>query len=163
MDALSSLAAPGGAMTDPAMLAGALDSPAALSLKMGAGATSAQIDSTAQNFEAMFATQMLQPMFDGMQVDKTFGGGHGEEVMRSFLLQAYGKIIAKTDALHIEPQIKAEMLRSQEQAGGALRGRKTAPSAAASAAAAYARNANATLAAAPAEPSAEGDAHVAVQ
>ncbi len=76
----------------------------------------ANIDGAAQDFEAMFATQLLQPMFETIPVDPAFGGGHGEEVMRSFLLQEYGKIIAKTGKLGIAPQVKAEMLRAQEAA-----------------------------------------------
>jgi len=74
------------------------------------------VDKAAEDFEAMFATQLLQPMFDGISVDPTFGGGHGEEVMRSFLLQEYGKIIAKTGRLGIASQVKSEMLRAQETA-----------------------------------------------
>ena len=84
----------------------------------------ANIDKTAQDFEAMFATQMLQPMFEGVGVDPTFGGGHGEEVMRSFLLQEYGKVIAKSDRLGIAKQIKAEMLRVQEGSSHRANARK---------------------------------------
>jgi Rod binding domain-containing protein len=84
------------------------------------------IDKAANDFEAMFATQLLQPMFEGLKVNETFGGGHGEEVMKSFLLQEYGKILAKTGKLGIAPQVKAEMLRAQEGA----RARGDAPSAA---------------------------------
>jgi len=76
----------------------------------------ANIDKTSEDFEAMFATQMLQPMFEGMGVNPIFGGGHGEEVMRSFLLQEYGKMIAKTGKLGIARQVKSEMLRAQEAA-----------------------------------------------
>ena len=87
-----------------------------LSLKMGAPAN---IDKTARDFESMFATQMLQPMFEGLGVDQTFGGGHGEEVMRSFLLQEYGKLIAKSGKLGIASAVKAEMLRAQESSASA--------------------------------------------
>ena len=97
----------------------------ALSAKMG---TTTNIDKAAQDFEAMFATQLLQPMFSTVHVDETFGGGHGEEVMRSFLLQEYGKIIAKTGRLGIASQVKTEMLRAQEAAKG--RGGATLPAAA---------------------------------
>ena len=83
----------------------------ALASKLG---TNANIDKAAEDFEAMFATQMLQPMFEGIQVDSTFGGGHGEEVMRSFMLQEYGKMIAKGGKLGIAAQVKSEMLRAQE-------------------------------------------------
>ena len=85
----------------------------ALSAKLGA---TTNIDKAAQDFEAMFATQLIQPMFSTVHVDETFGGGHGEEVMRSFMLQEYGKMIAKTGRLGIASQVKAEMLRAQEAA-----------------------------------------------
>ena len=88
-------------------------SPLALSVK---GGHHGNIDKTAQDFEAMFATQMLHPMFEGITVDPTFGGGHGEEVMRSFMLQEYGKLLAKGGRLGIAAQVKSEMLRAQEGA-----------------------------------------------
>ncbi len=79
----------------------------------GAGA---DVDAAAQDFEAMFATQMLQPMFQTVPVNSTFGGGNGEEVMRTFMLQEYGKLVAKSGLLGIASQVKAEMLRAQEDA-----------------------------------------------
>jgi len=82
-------------------------------MKLG---TAGNIDKAAHDFEAMFATQMLQPMFEGVGVDPTFGGGHGEEVMKSFLLQEYGKIFAKGDRLGVASLVKKEMLRAQEGA-----------------------------------------------
>lgn len=89
--------------------------PSSFSLASKLG-SNANIDKAAQDFEAMFATQMLQPMFEGIQVDPEFGGGHGEEIMRSFMLQEYGKIIAKGGKLGIATQVKTEMLRAQEGA-----------------------------------------------
>ena len=88
-------------------------SPLSLSSKL---ASNAAIDKTSQDFEAMFATQMLQPMFEGIPVNPTFGGGHGEEVMRSFMLQEYGKMLAKGGRLGIAAQVKSEMIRAQEGA-----------------------------------------------
>ncbi len=85
---------------------------AALALK--SAGMMANINAAAQDFEAMFATQMLQPMFDTVPVNSLFGGGNGEQVMRSFMLQEYGRIIAKTGLLGIASQVKAEMLRAQE-------------------------------------------------
>lgn len=85
------------------------------SLLAKAGAN-ANVDAAAQDFEAMFATQLLKPMFDTVPVNGVFGGGHGEEVMRTFLLQEYGKMIAKTGCLGIAHQVKGEMLRAQENA-----------------------------------------------
>jgi Rod binding domain-containing protein len=101
--------------TDPTLLATKLDPTASLSMKLaGAGASDARIEKTAIDFEAMFATEMLRPMFEGVEVDQMFGGGHGEEIMRSFMVQEYGKVIAKTDKLGIAKQVKAEMIRMQD-------------------------------------------------
>jgi len=72
------------------------------------------IDETAQNFEAMFATQLLQPMFETVGVNSAFGGGNGEAVMRSFIVQEYGKLIAKSGKLGIAEQVKAVMIKAQE-------------------------------------------------
>jgi Rod binding domain-containing protein len=73
------------------------------------------IDKAAQSFESMFATQMLQPMFEGIGVDPLFGGGHGEEIMRSFMVEQYGKIIGKKGLLGISTAVKTEMIRAQAQ------------------------------------------------
>ncbi len=85
----------------------------------------ARVDAAAQEFEAMFAAQLLQPMFESVPVNGVFGGGHGEEIMRSFMLQEYGKMIAQKGLLGIAPQVKNEMLRAQESAK--TRGEAAAP------------------------------------
>jgi flagellar protein FlgJ len=77
-------------------------------------ASGGNIDKAASDFEGMFMTQMLQPMFEGVAVDPLFGGGHGEEMMRSFLVQEYGKIIAKNGHFGIAAAVKDEMIRAQE-------------------------------------------------
>ena len=58
-------------------------------------------------------------MFDSVPVDSTFGGGHGEEVMRSFLVQEYGKIMAKSGTVHIAAAVKNEMIHAQNVANAA--------------------------------------------
>ncbi len=74
----------------------------------------AKATNAAQAFEAMFATQMLSPMWEGVEVNEVTGGGHGEEVFRSMLLQEYGKTIAQSGSLGIANQVKQEMLKLQE-------------------------------------------------
>jgi peptidoglycan hydrolase FlgJ len=74
------------------------------------------IDKNAKDFESMFMTQMLQPMFEGLHVDPMFGGGHGEEMMRSFLIQEYGKAIAAGGHLGIAAKVKDAMIKAQENA-----------------------------------------------
>ncbi len=74
-----------------------------------------QIDETAQDFEAMFVSEMMKPMFEGVKPDKMFGGGKAEEVFNGMMLQEYGKLIAQTGQLGIAEQVKAEMIRLQEE------------------------------------------------
>jgi len=78
--------------------------------KLGSGGN---IDKTAKDFEGMFMSQMLQPMFEGMEVNPLFGGGSGEKIMRSFLVQEYGKMAAKSSHFGIADAVKSEMIRVQ--------------------------------------------------
>ena len=73
-------------------------------------------DQAAKDFEGMFMSQMLQPMFDTVSVDPLFGGGHGEEMMRGFLVQEYGKILAKNSPIGIANAVHTEMQHLQQKA-----------------------------------------------
>lgn len=81
------------------------------------GASNAEIDQAAQEFEAVFLAQMMEHMFAGVTTDGPFGGGHAEGIFRSVLLQEYSKVLAKTDALGIADAVKAELLSAQEVSG----------------------------------------------
>ena len=76
----------------------------------------AHIDAVAQDFEAMFISEMMKPMFEGVKPDEMFGGGKGEEIFSGMMLQEYGKMIARTGQLGIAAQFKEEMIRLQEEA-----------------------------------------------
>ena len=80
--------------------------------------SAASIDKTSSDFEGMFMSQMLQPMFDTIKVDPVFGGGNGEQVMRSFMVQEYGKIAAKGSHLGIADAVKREMIKAQSTTQG---------------------------------------------
>ncbi|GAB4177308.1 MAG: hypothetical protein OHK0024_15020 [Thalassobaculales bacterium] len=69
---------------------------------------------TAEEFEAVFIAQMMAPMFKGIKTDGLMGGGHGEEMFRSLLLNEYGKNIAKAGGFGIADTVYREMLRQQE-------------------------------------------------
>lgn len=77
-----------------------------------------KIDESAQDFEAVFISEMMRPMFDTVETDSMFGGGKGEEVFKSLLIDQYGKIIAKTGSLGITDAVKAQMIKMQEAANG---------------------------------------------
>lgn len=84
-----------------------------------------KIDTAARDFEAMFMTEMMKPMFEELEPDPMFGGGKGEEIFQGFLLQEYGKLMAETGGIGLAGHIKAEMIRLQEQANGQTNGQET--------------------------------------
>jgi Rod binding domain-containing protein len=53
-------------------------------------------------------------MFSGVDADKMFGGGTGENVYRSLLLQEYSKVAAKSGSTGIADAVQREILRLQE-------------------------------------------------
>ena len=69
---------------------------------------------TAQDFEAVFLSQMLKPMFEGIETDGMFGGGQGEEMWRSLMVDEYGKSIAKQGGIGIADAVMRTMLEMQE-------------------------------------------------
>lgn len=75
-----------------------------------------KIERAAEDFEALFIAEMMKPMFEGISTEAPFGGGKGEEIFRSFLLQEYGKMTARTGTIGIADQVKEHMIKIQEQA-----------------------------------------------
>lgn len=73
----------------------------------------ARIEETARDFEAMFITEMLRPMFEGIKVNEMFGGGKGEEIFSSMLLDEYGKNMASAGTLGIADQVKEQLIALQ--------------------------------------------------
>lgn len=70
----------------------------------------------AQEFEAVFISQILEQIGDGVDSDGPFGGGHGERVFRSMLNQEYGRAIAAQQGIGIADKVLAHMLAVQEGA-----------------------------------------------
>lgn len=72
----------------------------------------------AKEFEAIFISEMMKPMFEGISTDGMFGGGKGEEVFRGILLQEYGKMISQTGSIGLASQVKDTMIQMQAEANG---------------------------------------------
>src|SRR3546814_8735925 len=77
-----------GAATPPARL------PAAAKPAAGAGPETAR--RVAEEFEALFLSEILAPVFESTETDGLFGGGEGEKIFSSMMVQAYGKAIARS-------------------------------------------------------------------
>jgi peptidoglycan hydrolase FlgJ len=67
-----------------------------------------------QDFEAVFLSQVFENMFAGVGTDTLFGGGNGETVYHSLLLQEYSKVAAKSGGIGIADAVQREILRAQE-------------------------------------------------
>ena len=80
------------------------------------GANLATIDKAAKEFESVFISQFIGPMFDGISTDGPFGGGPGEGIFRSMLIDRYSKSIASQGGFGLAAAVKRELLQAQENA-----------------------------------------------
>lgn len=67
----------------------------------------------AEDFESVFLAQMMEPMFQGLKTDGLFGGGSGEAVFRSLMIQEVGKDVSAAGGIGIADAVYTEMLRMQ--------------------------------------------------
>jgi Rod binding domain-containing protein len=74
----------------------------------------AQAKQAAQDFEAVFLSQMIEHMFAGIETDGLFGGGHGEETFRSLLYDEFGKVLARAGGIGLADSVQREILKAQE-------------------------------------------------
>lgn len=79
------------------------------------GRDPAAVKKAAQDFEAVFVSQMMQQMFAGVKTDTMFGGGQGEEMFRSMMIDEYGKQVVKHGGLGIAQSVMNTMLAAQEK------------------------------------------------
>jgi Rod binding domain-containing protein len=73
-----------------------------------------QAHKAAVEFEGFFIAMTLENMFAGVETDGLFGGGHGEKVFRSMMLQEYGKTIAERNGIGLADAVQREIIRLQE-------------------------------------------------
>jgi flagellar protein FlgJ len=78
------------------------------------GKNAASIDKAAKDFEAVFINEFLGAMFEGIQTDGPFGGGPGEGIFRSLMLDQYSKTVSANGGFGLADAVKREMLRMQE-------------------------------------------------
>lgn len=79
-----------------------------------AAAAAVKARRAAEEFEAVFLSQMLAPIFEQLGTDPLFGGGPGEQVYRSMMVQEYGKAISRSGGIGIADAVHREILRLQE-------------------------------------------------
>ena len=67
-----------------------------------------------QDFEAFFMSQAFENMYSGLDSDPMFGGGNGEQVYRSLMLQEYSKVAAQSGSTGIGAAVTRQILQMQE-------------------------------------------------
>ncbi|GBR11289.1 rod-binding protein [Acetobacter oeni] len=84
----------------------------------GEAAVDPKIWKTASDFEAMAIGQLLQPMFDTVDLSKTpFGGGVGESTFKPMMVEEMAKQMESKGGLGLAKSIYHKMLEIQENAG----------------------------------------------
>ena len=77
-------------------------------------ANEARADAASKEYESIFISQFLGSMFSGIQSDTLTGGGQGEEMFRSLLMDEYGKQITAQGGFGLSSAIQRELLKTQE-------------------------------------------------
>ena len=69
---------------------------------------------SAKEFESVFISQFLGSMFSGISTDGPFGGGQGEEMFRSMMVNEYGKSIEARGGFGLASAVTHQLLKNQE-------------------------------------------------
>jgi Rod binding domain-containing protein len=74
----------------------------------------AKADAASKEYESVFISQFLGSMFSGIKTDGLTGGGQGEEMFRSLMINEFGKSIEQRGGFGLAAQMKAQLLKHQE-------------------------------------------------
>ena len=69
----------------------------------------------ARQYEGVFISEFLGSMFEGIKTDGPFGGGTGEEMFRSMMVDEYGKQIENQGGFGLSSAITRQLLAEQEK------------------------------------------------
>jgi Rod binding domain-containing protein len=74
----------------------------------------AKAEWAAKEYESVFISQFLGSMFSGIKTDGITGGGQGEEMFRSLMVNEYAKGLQQRGGFGLAAQMKAQLLKHQE-------------------------------------------------
>jgi Rod binding domain-containing protein len=81
-----------------------------------ATADAAKARKAAQDFESVFLSQYVGAMFEGISTDPPFGGGQGEAMFRSLMIDEYAKSISAQGGIGLANSVTRQLLKGQEVA-----------------------------------------------
>jgi Rod binding domain-containing protein len=82
----------------------------------GPTGNSAAATKAAKEFESVFISQFLGSMFSGVKTDGMFGGGQGEEMFRSLMIDQYAKQLEQRGGFGLTESVTRQLLKTQEAA-----------------------------------------------
>lgn len=68
----------------------------------------------AKEFESVFISQFLGTMFSGISTDGPMGGGQGEAMFRSMMMDQYGKAMESRGGFGLAQHVTDQLLKEQE-------------------------------------------------
>lgn len=68
----------------------------------------------AKEFESVFISQFLGSMFSGISTDGPMGGGEGEAMFRSMLMDQYSSAMEKQGGFGFAKDVANQLLKQQE-------------------------------------------------
>lgn len=77
---------------------------------------SGRLRQQAEELEAVFLNTLVSEMFTSIDTDSEFGGGFGEETLRSMQSEQFAASLARSGGIGIADQIMANLLTAQESA-----------------------------------------------
>jgi flagellar protein FlgJ len=79
-----------------------------------ATADTAKASAAAKEYESVFISQFLGSMFSSIKTDGVMGGGQGEEMFRSLMINEYGKSLEQRGGFGLATKMQAELLKHQQ-------------------------------------------------
>ena len=68
----------------------------------------------AEEFESVFLSEMLAPMFEGLDTEGLGGGGMGEQIFRPMLVERYAESISRSGGIGTADSVVREFMRMQQ-------------------------------------------------
>jgi peptidoglycan hydrolase FlgJ len=86
---------------------------------IGNHSTHLALETSAKEFESIFLSTMLKPMFGEESEDNEFTGGHAEETWKPMLVDEYAKKLSMHGGIGLQPHILKTLIDIQEKANAA--------------------------------------------
>lgn len=80
------------------------------------GIDAAKAAFVSKEYESVFISQFLGSMFEGLPTDGITGGGQGEAMFRSLMIDQYAKSLSARGGFGLAASMQAELMKHQQVA-----------------------------------------------